>query len=75
MEWDGMSPADRRRWAVESVAMRVAGSDCSLSEMLVLAQRLIDFMNGRPDDESLRQAFDAPSPSEGELSQLQSEAA
>lgn len=44
--WDQMSGADRRRWAIESVAMRTIGMDATLDDLIALSQKLVDFING-----------------------------
>lgn len=45
-DWIHKSDAEKRWLAVESIAMRVAGSNANLDELLALTQKLVDFING-----------------------------
>jgi hypothetical protein len=68
-DWDSKSEADHRRWAIESVAMRVIGSDATLDELLVLSQKLVDFIDsGLPPDRRPSAAQQVPRESEDSLS-------
>jgi len=44
-DWKYKSEAERRRWAIESAAVRVVGTDVTLDELLTLSQKIVEFID------------------------------